>query len=88
MLAYWYRGQFAPCEEFDLAGTPCEEVILTGRPLFVPRGAGERWPQERQWGTEAYLGLPCIDTEGHGDRSHRLQGRAGISHASCRTRRS
>ena len=64
MLAYWYMGQFAPGEEFDLAGTPCEEVILTGQPLFVPRAAAERWAQERQWGTEAYLGLPCTDTKG------------------------
>jgi PAS domain S-box-containing protein len=64
MLAYWYRGQFAPCEEFDLEGTPCEEVILKGHSLFVPRGATERWAQERQWGTEAYLGLPCVDTKG------------------------
>jgi PAS domain S-box-containing protein len=64
MLAYWYAGQFAPCEEFDLAGTPCQEVIVSARPLFVPRGVAERWPGEREWGTESYLGLPCIDTKG------------------------
>jgi PAS domain S-box-containing protein len=64
MLAYWYRGSPAPCEEFDLAGTPCEEVILGGRPLLVPNGASARWPMEQQWGTEAYIGLPCIDTKG------------------------
>ena len=64
MLAYWYMGQHAPREEFDLTGTPCEEVILGGEPVFVSRGAGERWPGERQWGTQAYLGLPCIDSKG------------------------
>ena len=64
MLAHWYTGQFAPCEEFDLAGTPCEEVILGAEPVFFSRGAGERWPGERQWGTQAYLGLPCIDSRG------------------------
>jgi PAS domain S-box-containing protein len=64
MLAHWYMGQFAPREEFDLAGTPCEEVILSAEPVFVSREAGERWPGERQWGTQAYLGLPCIDSRG------------------------
>jgi PAS domain S-box-containing protein len=64
MLAYWYAGQFAPCEEFNLAGTPCQEVIANARPLLVPRGVTERWPGEREWGTEGYLGLPCIDTKG------------------------
>jgi PAS domain S-box-containing protein len=73
MLAYWYSGQFAPCEEFDLAGTPCQEVIVHARPLVVPRGVSERWPREREWGTESYLGLPCIDTKG-----------AVIGHIACK----
>ena len=64
MLAYWYQGSPAPCEEFDLSGTPCEEVILGGQSLLVPNGASARWPMEQQWGTEAYVGLPCIDTKG------------------------
>jgi len=64
MLAHWYMGQFAPSEEFDLSGTPCEEVILGGEPLFVSHGASERWPAELEWGTQAYLGLPCIDSKG------------------------
>jgi len=62
MLAHWNRGQFAPCEEFDLAGTPCQEVIEHGRTLAVSRGVSERWPREQ--GTESYLGLPCVDTKG------------------------
>jgi PAS domain S-box-containing protein len=62
MLAHWNRGQFAPCEEFDLAGTPCQEVIEHGRTLIVSRGVSERWPREQ--GTESYLGLPCVDTKG------------------------
>ena len=73
MLAYWYMGNAAPCEEFDLAGTPCEDVILGGRPLLVPSGASRRWPMERQWGTESYVGLPCIDTKG-----------AVIGHIACK----
>jgi PAS domain S-box-containing protein len=64
MLAHWYQGNPAPCVEFDLAGTPCQEVILSAQPLLVPNGASARWPIERQWGTEAYVGLPCIDTKG------------------------
>jgi hypothetical protein len=64
MLAHWYESQEAPQEEFDLSGTPCEEVILGGKQLVVARGAAERWPGERKWGTESYLGLPCVDTRG------------------------
>lgn len=64
MLAHWYQGEHAPREEFDLAGTPCEEVILGGAQLIVARGAAERWPGERKWGTESYIGLPCVDTRG------------------------
>jgi PAS domain S-box-containing protein len=73
MLAHWHQGKPAPCAEFDLAGTPCEEVILSAQPLLVPNGAGARWPIEREWGTEAYVGLPCIDTKG-----------AVIGHIACR----
>src|SRR5262245_6248213 len=62
MLAHWNEGQFAPCEEFDLAGTPCQEVIQSGRPLIVSHGVGERWPREQ--GVQSYLGLPCVDTKG------------------------
>jgi len=62
MLAHWNRGQFAPCEEFDLAGTPCQEVIEHGRPLVVSCGVSERWPREQ--GAQSYIGLPCVDTKG------------------------
>ena len=64
MLARWKGGEPARCVEFDLAGTACEEVLGTGAPLFVPRDAGERWPMEREYGREAYLGLPCFDSAG------------------------
>lgn len=76
MLACWIQGHFGECEEFDLAGTPCEEVIHSGRPLFVPGNAGSRWPQEKlDYGTEGYLGLPCIDTRGN-----------VIGHIACKSR--
>lgn len=64
MLAYWYGGALRACEDFDLAGTPCERVIVDRRLLFVPEGVGEQWPEERMYGTEAYLGLPCVDSQG------------------------
>lgn len=64
MLARWNNGGFANCVEFDLAGTSCEEVIVTGNPLFVAEDVGSRWPLEKTFGRESYLGLPCIDTQG------------------------
>jgi PAS domain S-box-containing protein len=64
MVARWNNGDFANCKEFDLAGTPCEEVILTGNSLFVTDNVGNRWPREKPFDRESYLGLPCIDTQG------------------------
>jgi PAS domain S-box-containing protein len=64
MLARWKGNEFARCVEFDLAGTACEEVIGSGAPVFWPQHAGERWPQEREYEREAYLGLPCFDSAG------------------------
>jgi len=64
MLARWKGGTFARCVEFDLAGTACEEVIAGGSVVFCPRHAGERWPLEREFERDAYLGLPCFDSTG------------------------
>ncbi|MBI3529746.1 MAG: PAS domain-containing protein [Betaproteobacteria bacterium] len=75
MLAFWIEGKFAACEEFDLANTPCQEVIQSGRSVFVPRHATARWPEERRYGTEGYLGLPCLDTKGR-----------VIGHIACKSR--
>jgi PAS domain S-box-containing protein len=75
MLAYWTEEKFAACEEFDLANTPCQEVIASGRTVFMPRHATARWPAERRYGTEGYLGLPCLDTKGR-----------VIGHLACKSR--
>ncbi len=64
MLARWKGGALARCVEFDLTGTACEEVIGRGTAVFWPRDAGERWPLEREFEREAYLGLPCFDSGG------------------------
>ena len=64
MLARWNKEDFAPCVEFDLAGTSCEEVILKGKPVYWPSGVGERLPREKQYDRESYLGIPCFDSEG------------------------
>jgi PAS domain S-box-containing protein len=64
MLARWKGGEFARCVDFDLTGTACEEVIATGAPVFWPQHAGERFPLERKYEREAYLGLPCFDGAG------------------------
>lgn len=64
MLARWNRGAFDNCVDFDLTGTSCEDVIQTGQPLFVPGNLGARWPLEKTFARESYLGLPCIDSQG------------------------
>jgi PAS domain S-box-containing protein len=64
MLARWKGDQYERCVEFDLAGTACEDVVHAGQLLYCPRDAGERWPLERQYERESYLGIPCLDTEG------------------------
>jgi PAS domain S-box-containing protein len=64
MLAHWNRGDFARCPEFELAGTSCQRVIAEGKPLYVPRNLGDQFPLEKNYDREAYLGLPCFDSEG------------------------
>lgn len=64
MLARWKRGDYARCVEFDLDGTACEDVIRSGSMLHYPEGLGARWPLERQFERDSYLGLPCVDSEG------------------------
>lgn len=63
MLARWNLGEFAPCVEFDLTGTTCEDVVRDAQPLYVPHGLGERWPLEKQYDRESYLGIPCFDSQ-------------------------
>jgi PAS domain S-box-containing protein len=64
MLARWNLGGFANCVEFDLTGTACEDVIQQGKQVFVPGDVAARWPLEKTFDRESYLGLPCIDTRG------------------------
>ncbi len=62
MLARWNRGEYAPCVEFDLAGTTCEAIIGDQEPLYVPRNLAQRWPLEAQYERDSYLGIPCFDS--------------------------
>jgi PAS domain S-box-containing protein len=64
MLARWKDGDYARCVEFDLAGTACEDVIASGQALYQARDAGARWPLERLYERDSYLGLPCFDSQG------------------------
>ncbi len=64
MLARWNQDDFAGCVEFDLGGTSCQRVIAEGKPLYVPRNLGDTFPLEKTYNREAYLGLPCFDSEG------------------------
>lgn len=76
MLAHWRDGEFVDCKEFNLAGTPCKEVIEGPRVVYVPKEMAARWPVERPRGTEAYLGVPCLDSRG-----------LVIGHIACKQRR-
>jgi PAS domain S-box-containing protein len=62
MLAYWNKGEYQPCEEFDLRGTTCEDVIRDQQPLYVAKSLGTRWPLEKEFDRESYLGIPCFDS--------------------------
>jgi len=64
MLARWNNGGFARCVEFDLTGTACEDVINSGQTLYQAHDTGVRWPLERAYERESYLGLPCFDSQG------------------------
>jgi hypothetical protein len=64
MLARWKNGEFGRCVEFDLAGTACEGVIQGGQVLYQAHDAGVRWPLERTYERDSYLGLPCMDSQG------------------------
>jgi len=64
MLARWKAGDYARCVEFPLEGTACADVIRSGRLVYEPTRAGERWPLELQYGRKSYLGVPCIDSRG------------------------
>ena len=64
MLARWKSGEFARCVDFDLTGTACEEVIRDGHTVFTSCDAGERWPLEKQFERDSYLGIPCLDSSG------------------------
>ena len=47
-----------------MTGTACEDVIQQGKQVFVPSDVAARWPLEKTFDRESYLGLPCIDTQG------------------------
>jgi PAS domain S-box-containing protein len=61
VLCYWNDGALAYDIEYDLAGNPCEQVYGDGKPLYWPKLLGDRWPLEREFNRESYLGLPVID---------------------------
>ena len=65
MLARWKAGDFDRCVEFDVAGTACDTVIRDGTVLYVPHDAGERWPIEKLYDRNSYLGVPCFDSDGN-----------------------
>lgn len=61
-LCYWKDGEIAFDVDYDLAGNPCEQVYGDGRTLYWPKLLAERWPLEREFDRESYLGLPLTDS--------------------------
>lgn len=64
MLAHWNLGKLTDCAEFDLAGTSCEDVIVEGRTCYYPKDVGERFPLEKLYDRDSYLGIPVFDSTG------------------------
>lgn len=60
-LCYWNEGKLIYDVEYDLPGNPCEQVIGEAQALYWPKSLAERWPLEREFNRESYLGLPLID---------------------------
>jgi PAS domain S-box-containing protein len=60
-LAFWTGGDFAPPDEWELAGTPCEEV-LAGNFCHHPTGVWKKFPKDAD--VESYLGVPLRDAGG------------------------
>lgn len=63
-LAYFSRGGFRNNFEYDLAGTTCAVVIESKASFYVPSGVGEKWPIEKQYDRDSYLGVPLLDSAG------------------------
>ena len=63
-LAHWKNKEFVAPKDYDLPGAPCEEVIGSGGELYCFKGASERWPREKPFGWEAYIGIACRDRDG------------------------
>jgi signal transduction histidine kinase/DNA-binding NarL/FixJ family response regulator len=61
MLAFWVDGEFQPCVEYVLDGTPCE-FVYQGRIMAFARDIGNIFPVDREWfatlGVNSYLGIP------------------------------
>ncbi len=66
MLAYWMRGEFARCVEYDLKGTPCE-AVLRGETVHYERGAHQLFPNDA-WivrdQIESFLAVPMVLANG------------------------
>src|ERR1041384_8685641 len=67
MLAFWVGGDYSPCLEYALDGTPCE-FVYRGEISAFPRAVGDIFPVDRAWfeqlGVQSYLGIPIKDDTG------------------------
>ncbi|MGH8717991.1 MAG: PAS domain-containing protein [Burkholderiales bacterium] len=64
ILAWWVDGHFGENEEFDLTGTACEDIIVKGKFCYYPHGVGERFPLEKLYNRDGYLGIPIFSSTG------------------------
>jgi PAS domain S-box-containing protein len=65
-MAGWIDSDFAPEQEYDLAGTPCEGV-MAGQMVVHPRGIRSLYPSNPELAAlraESYVGVPILDPGG------------------------
>ena len=87
MLAHWYGGEFAPCEEFDRHGNACEEVILGGQARVRGKRSRRALARSAARRRRQLPGAALLRHQGHGDRPSRLSSAASRWIASCRMMR-
>lgn len=64
VLAWWRDGRHESDVEYGLAGSICEETIREGKMCVYPERVAELFPRARGLNREAYVGVPCFDSDG------------------------
>jgi PAS domain S-box-containing protein len=64
MLAWWRGDRFVDPIEYDVEGSACAETVQQCRACVYPSGVGDYFSYAKEYGWEAYVGLPCVDSAG------------------------